>query len=98
MPFADLAPGATQDVPGLDEPRLDDLELFGEPIRGPLKNVVSVGQAVLPGQGLESGLLYGVYGSDDPRKSSNQPLAIWKEYLTGITRLRANSPIFLFSS
>ena len=54
MPFADLAPGATQDVPGLDEPRLDDLELFGEPIRGPLKNVVSVGQAVLPGQGLES--------------------------------------------
>ncbi len=54
MPFSDVVPGAITQVPGDSAQRLDDLELFGSPLRGPLKNLVYVGHSVLPGLGFES--------------------------------------------
>jgi hypothetical protein len=54
MPFSDVVPGASDKVSGDTTERLDDLELFHSPLRGPLKNLVYIGHSVLPGLGLES--------------------------------------------
>ena len=54
MPFADIAPSSTRARPGDPGERLDELGLFRQPVRSQMKNLVFVGETVLPGLGLES--------------------------------------------